>query len=95
MTIAQTGRTMRQMLNAPLDCFYVWGSDSLDYPRSLAAHLGRKDIVFTVARYISPQSMRPIVVDHAAKLIESTWDVVIKVNEREIHNLHIGANTHE
>lgn len=46
-----TGRTTRQMLDAPKDAIFVWCNGHLGYPLSLARHLGRSDL-----RIASPQA---------------------------------------
>lgn len=64
-----TGRTSRQMLEAPRDAFYIWPTPYTWYPKSLAQYLGRGDL-----RVISPESAAhelrvhhaDFVIDHAA-----------------------------
>lgn len=39
------GSTTHQMINAPVNSVYVWLNSNLLYPRSLAKHLGRGDLI--------------------------------------------------
>lgn len=53
MTIAdetgrQTGRTMRQMKDAPRGAVFVWCNAHLSYPRRLAKAIGRDDLLVVV-----------------------------------------------
>lgn len=65
-----TGRTSRQMLEAPIGAAFLWVHDQLHYPRELARHLGRTDL-----RIVGPSWLQngwrglrlpALVVDHAA-----------------------------
>lgn len=64
----RAGRTTRQMEAAPEGAVYVWCEDALTYPRRLAEHLGRTDLVI-----VSPSDRRirganHVVFDHFTKL---------------------------
>lgn len=65
-----TGRTTKQMREAPAGAVFVWNNDHLEYPRHVARVIGRPDL-----KIIGPRGLdriRPplagIVVDHAASL---------------------------
>ena len=72
-----TGRTKRQMQDAPTGAFFVWCNDVFGYPRLLAREIGRRDL-----RIISPSQIRQlrgmhgtaVIVDHAAHLTEQQED---------------------
>lgn len=73
----QTGRTTRQIQNAPRGALYVWVNERLHYPRAL----GRGDLEF-----VSPASMGhrltgrrsgDIVIDHAACLTLEQLDLLL------------------
>lgn len=67
----QTGRTTRQMEAAPQGAFYIWPrSNSLCYPRRLAAKLRRNDLqIIPLAEFIPEmfrgQTITGCVIDHA------------------------------
>lgn len=63
-----SGRTTRVMLAAPKGAYYVWCNDNILYPRLLARHLGRDDLVIVPQSFIRMmRGMRAeCVVDHAA-----------------------------
>lgn len=77
----QTGRTSRQMKDAPQGAVYVWCNNVLRYPKDLANRLGRTDL-----KVISLDGLEEaiigtrnhVVVDHFANL-----------SERQIHALQI------
>jgi hypothetical protein len=61
-----TGRTTRQMLDAPKGALYVWCNKHLDYPRALARHLGRADLVVVSPSYERRgYSSALVILDHA------------------------------
>ncbi len=84
----QTGRTARQMLDAPKYAVFVWCNNRTDYPRALAAFLGRKDL-----RIITPDDIctchklhgaRYVVVDHAAYILsEEAWARIEMIRRAE------------
>jgi len=70
MSERQTGRTTKQMREAPRGAVFVWCNGRTDYPRSLAASIGRRDLCI-----ITPEDAREgrqlrgarhVVVDHEA-----------------------------
>ena len=79
-----TGRTSKQMLEAPQKSIFVWCNSALSYPLSLAKHLGREALYI-----ISPESIRylwcsskvrgGIVVDHAAYLSDRQLEELLRV----------------
>ena len=77
-----TGRTTRQMANAPTGSIFVWCNDVLRYPRALAKALNRSDL-----RIIGPSELTgyvpqrfagldipSVVLDHAADLTKAQWE---------------------
>lgn len=80
-----SGRTTKQMLEAPIASIFVWPVPrSLDYARHLAHHLNRTDL-----EIISPDGLerlkgtrrRSIIVDHACvdhpdRMTSRHWDIV-------------------
>ena len=74
-----TGITTRQLQAIPQDGYFVWCNGRLDYPSSLARHLGREDIHIVAPsfledlRYVGLQ-ISYIGIDHAATLSESQWE---------------------
>ncbi len=72
MSDRQTGRTAKQMLEAPRGATFVWCNDKTQYARSLARHLGRGDL-----RIMGLESLRDwnsfcdakvVVLDHAIRV---------------------------
>jgi hypothetical protein len=87
-----SGRTTKQMREAPHGAVFVWCNGQLFYPRDLARHLGRADL-----EIVSPDSMREyhrfmgrklsgLVIDHAAELNARQYDGMRHVNDRIVHN---------
>jgi hypothetical protein len=77
-----SGRTTRQMQEAPYRAYYIWVNGYLSYPKNLAAHLGRQDL-----KIMSPGSINRgrnllgiprsrIVIDHATVLDGDTIDFI-------------------
>lgn len=66
----QSGRTTKQIVEAPRFAVYVWVNHHLTYPKGLARYLGRDDITFVSPSWLSMRTSRmntrPIVVDHEA-----------------------------
>ena len=59
-----TGRTTRQMENAPYGATFVWCSNhGLHYPRMLAKHLGRDDLII-VGPFHELAGIEHVVTDH-------------------------------
>lgn len=73
----RTGRTTRQMQEAPMGAVFVWCNDALTYPRLLAQRLCRGDL-----RIIGPSQLNErlrgyhtvVIIDHAADLTERQRD---------------------
>jgi hypothetical protein len=67
------GATSRQMQGAPFGAVYIWCNHHLDYPKALAASLGRADLQIVSPEWLRGERFRGlrfsgIVVDHAAEL---------------------------
>ena len=82
-SVRGTGRTIRQMLDAPKGAVFVsCHSGSMDYDRRLARKHGREDL-----RIVSPEwltgdrwrglSISGIVVDHATKLTDRQIECLV------------------
>jgi len=66
----RSGKTTRQMMEAPANATFVWPNSNLAIPRSLARFLGREDLVFISAGNMEPRSLigtpiHDLVVDHS------------------------------
>lgn len=75
-----TGRTTKQMQNAPKGAIYVWVNQHLGWPRDLAASLGRDDLVIVPPSYLDTidklagRTITGILLDHATKLPNRQYD---------------------
>jgi hypothetical protein len=70
-----TGKTTKQMQDAPPKAIYVWCNRHLDYPKNLARKLGREDLEIVSQSFIDMGRWRGrvfsgIVLDHALELTE-------------------------
>lgn len=68
-----TGRTTKQMQEAPPSSFYVWCNEHTDYPKKLARELGRDDLQVVSPRWLTDERWRGcrllgLVLDHATLL---------------------------
>ena len=89
----RTGRTARQMRDAPRNAYYVWVDSAMDYARALAAHLGRHDLTIVDPHFFSYRERRgkrklkvKIVIDHACVLTVSEAAAIDKCNSLEKPN---------
>ena len=70
----QTGRTAKQMIDAPVGAVFVWCNERTDYPTKLAKVLGRDDLVVRPLSWLAPRNVMgmrlqgSVIVDHAARL---------------------------
>lgn len=69
----RSGRTTRQMLEAPKGAYYVWPHKATSYAKQLAEHLGRKDLTIVHPAFFGykgrGKGMRvKIVIDHECVL---------------------------
>jgi hypothetical protein len=67
----QTGRTTRQMLDAPKGAIFVWPNVDLHYPRQLAKRIDREDLLIRSLSWLRRekvlgQRFSAIVFDHQA-----------------------------
>ena len=75
-----TGRTAKQIHDAPKGAIYVWVNQHLGYPRDLAANLGRNDLQIVSPMYLdyidklAGRTITGIVLDHAADLTNRQYD---------------------
>lgn len=71
-----TGRTTRQMQQAPIGAVYIWCNNLLDYPKRLADKLGRSDLKIVGTEWLENRRWRGVEIsgldiDHAARLTAS------------------------
>lgn len=75
-TDGQSGRTTKQMTDAPRGAIYVWPNRQFYYPFKLAEHLKRSDLVLSTPDLFDNGGYRlrgqaiPIILDHATVLNE-------------------------
>lgn len=85
-----TGRTTRQMKEAPQGAIFIWCAEGLAYPRGLAEKAGRRDLrIEPLSRVrLTPEWLRgtnrPIVVDHEAmvRMTARQWHEIAMLNSR-------------
>lgn len=73
INLRRTGRTWRQIETAPIGAIFIWPFSRLDYPKDIAAKLGRSDIkIFSTDQLNEPNALRgfvaEIIVDHSVWL---------------------------
>jgi hypothetical protein len=71
-----TGRTTRQILEAPRDAIFVCPNVEVGYSQRIAHRVGRPDIKFVPPNWIGERLVshgggKPVVLDHATQLSES------------------------
>lgn len=74
-----TGRTTRQMQDAPRAAVFVWVNDHLDYPKQLAEKLGRADLEIVRPHWLSGgywagRELTGLVMDHAITMNNALFD---------------------
>lgn len=83
-----SGRTSRQIMEAPKSSIYIWCADDLGYPLTIAEKLGRSDLLFQSVRRLEQDSYflrgvtNWVVVDHAVALSETAWEAVTDARRR-------------
>lgn len=73
----QKSRTSAQMLAAPKGALFIWCNGNLAYPRALAKHLGRSDLIVKAPAFFAITGgvrFPALVVDHAAVLTDYQSD---------------------
>ena len=74
----QDGATTRQMQEAPKGAVFVWCNDKTSYPRDLARHLGRDDLLIKSPEWLEHRwhglSLTGVIVDHSASLTRAQWE---------------------
>lgn len=71
-----SGRTTKQMLQAPQGALYIWVNDHLYYPKELAKELGRDDLTIISPNLLGYQRGRQypaVILDHACRLNEGQF----------------------
>lgn len=86
----KSGRTTKQMLEAPKDAYFVWQTKAFAYPRALARHLKRDDLTIVNPGFFGYRARNgkrllkvPIIVDHACVLTVSEAANIMKCNTLE------------
>ena len=67
------GETTRQMQDATQDAVFVWCNDDLDYPKLVAARVGRSDLKIVGPNWLNDETWRSLeltglVIDHTTLL---------------------------
>jgi hypothetical protein len=75
----QTGRTVRQMMAAHRDSTFVWCNGHLEYPKRLAAKVGREDLKIVSPYWLEEGRWRgleltDLLLDHATELSARQMD---------------------
>lgn len=91
-----TGRTTRQMQEAPAGAVFVWCTSELWYPQDLARRLGREDLEIIRPSQLQPQwfmgrTVKGLVIDHAASLGLSQYEAVDYIRTRIRQDGNSGA----
>ena len=85
-----TGKTTQQLIDAPIDAYYVWPVQlSISYVEALAKDLGRTDLCFLALSSVLKlpgskgyNQRRPIVVDHACWPTEEQQEIIDLIRQR-------------
>ena len=82
-----TGRTTRQMVNAPKHAVYIWVNNQTAYPRRLASMLDRKDLKIVGPDWLTlgvwrGMELTGVVLDHATELNTDGRDAYSEVRTR-------------
>lgn len=76
----QSGRTTKQMQEAPKGALFVWVNHHLQYPKALARSLARDDLCILSPDILQSLTLAglntPIIVDHAATLTPGQLDAL-------------------
>lgn len=79
LSLRGTGRTTKQMQDAPKGAIYVWVNQHLGWPRDLAHHLGCDDLQIVSPTWLermgnwAGRSITGLVLDHAAELSDRQY----------------------
>lgn len=89
MSDRQTGRTTRQMNDAPLGAVFVWCNSRTSYPMALAKTLGRDDLVvrplsWLERRNVMGRTFPGVVVDHAAQCDPEAYEALNYLRTRGV-----------
>ena len=79
-----TGITTRAIESAPKQAVYVWVNTRLDYPKDLAAKLGRRDLEIVSPGWLTSDQWRgrnlsAVMLDHATELSDHQWSELIQI----------------
>lgn len=83
----QSGRTTKQIIEAPRDAVFVWCANDLDYPRRLAKSFQREDLTIVGPTWITDERWRGakltgIVVDHFTRFNMAEWESYLQALTR-------------
>lgn len=83
-----SGRTTRQMQEAPRGALYIWPNQDLGYPKSLAKAIQREDLdiqgawtLTSVGRFMG-LTFPDIILDHAVRLSSRQIDIYNEIKMR-------------
>ena len=89
-----TGRTTKQLLEAPPGSIYIWVTRQTGYVEQLAAHLGRTDLEFRGPSFLLRDDLvaldRRITIDHAAWRVLSTEEFLRYYAAKQQYEWYIG-----
>lgn len=84
----QKGITTHQIVTAPLNALYFWGTNDVRYPKAIALKENRTDLTFigpswlTDGRWQSLSLTTHLVVDHAVELSTEQNQILWTVRDR-------------
>lgn len=83
----QSGKTTKAMLNAPKGATFIWCNHQLDYPRRLAKHLGRDDLMIVGPEWIEDRrwaglDLTALVRDPDTRLTDAQWERLREAQSR-------------
>lgn len=84
-----TGRTTKQMKEAPKGAVFIWCNQHIDYPRELARKLGRTDLIIYGPAVFENNGfrlhgVRSIVIDHAARIPKEHRAIAAYINREPV-----------
>ncbi len=79
-----TGRTTKQMKQAPQGALFVWCNGVTSYARTLAREIGRHDLVIASpydleSDRLRGQEFQAVIIDHAARLTPQQSEIVKRI----------------
>ena len=82
-----TGKTTKQMKDAPLNSIYIWVHTDLYYPRALATYLNRTDLDIVPPHWLNDfkwegKIFSGIIADHAVRFTCKQWDLLQEIKQQ-------------